>query len=149
MSLLKTIFRVFKSSALYDSYSDEQRNAVDKICEIHTKNNSTNGYYTEYDKNVLGQLEKIVTRRVLSASIPVRKVIKLLRNDHLRPGELELVNVIDDIEEDQLLGDFLNLFVEKSNRALMDDVNQLKHFPAEAIEYLTDENKVKVSNILQ
>ena len=70
MSFLEEVIQIFKKSALYNSYSDNQREAVDKILEIHNLSDKQ-GYLEKEDHILLDQLERKVTRRVLSASIPV------------------------------------------------------------------------------
>lgn len=130
MSLLKTIFRVFKGSALYDSYTDAQRNSVDKICSIYL--NST---HTESEEEIIALLEMKVSRRVLSASIPSNILRQLLSEEHIIPGELELVNILDDVKDDNI-GMFLNTFVYYSRLNRIKDMHQIKYFPKEAEKYL-------------
>jgi len=142
MSLLKTIFRVFKASGLYDSYTDNQRDAFNKICDVHL-----NSIKTKEESEVIKQLEMKVSRRVLSASIPVRNLITMMRFGRLRPGQLELVNIIDDIEDKYILAEFLNVFIEKCFEGWENDMHQIKYFPKEAEQYLTDDNLKRLHHL--
>ena len=145
MSILKTIFRLFKTTGMYDSYTSEQQSAVDEICDIHLAcNKSESVYYGDDVCLRLNKLEKAVSRRVLSASIPVQTLIYLLEKGSLQPGQLELVNVMEDIMNEGERQDFLNTFVSNCNVFNFKDQHQLIQFPNEAIKYLTDKNRDQV-----
>lgn len=133
-SVLKTIFRVFKASGLYESYTDAQRSAFNELCDVYL-----NSKQTKEESEVIRQLEMKVSRRVLSASIHTNKLIVLLRQGYLKPGDLELVNVLDDIDP-TAYNTFLNVFIECCSEKHQYDMDQILHFPQEAEEYLTDEN---------
>ena len=147
MTILETIFKLFKESGLYYSYTQEQQDVVEEICTIHTKCNTIGGSYTSDITSLLNELEKKVSRKVLSSSISPIKLLELLKTDHIKPGDLEVINVIEDIEDEKLREEFLNLLVDKVDLLLIADRNQLRYFPDNALSHLNNDMLDKIIKV--